>query len=85
MFIVNGNELGIGPISNVRVKNIKVYDNGKGRGSAKIQGVQGATITDVIFQNIYMPGSHKAAENLTEMNFLIQEFNSQVTILKEQN
>lgn len=81
MFIVNGNQLGIGPITDVKVRNVKVYD--KGKGSAKIQGVQGALITDVEFQSIYMPGSGKAAVNTTEMNFLIQEFNSGVTILPE--
>ncbi|MBD0381893.1 glycosyl hydrolase family 28 protein [Paenibacillus sedimenti] len=79
MFIVNGNQLGVGPITDVRVRNVKVYD--KGKGSAKIQGVQGALITNVQFQNIYMPGNGKAAANTTEMNFLIQEFSSGVFIL----
>jgi hypothetical protein len=82
MFIVNGSKLGIGPITDVKVNNIKVHD--KGKGSAKIQGVQGVQITDVTFQNVYMPGEKKAAINLLDMNFLIREFCSGVTILPEQ-
>jgi hypothetical protein len=82
MFIVNGNQLGIGPITDVKVKNIKVYD--KGRGSAKIQGTKGAPITNVKFQNIYMPGQEKAAASLADMNFLIRDFNSGIMILPEE-
>lgn len=79
MFTVNGSNLGVGPVQGVAVKNITVRDIGES--FAKIKGMDGAEITNLIFENVYLPGSGVPAKTLYEMNFLDKEYYSGVTIL----
>lgn len=83
LFTVNGGNHGVGPIQGVTVKNITVRDAGES--FAKIKGVEGAMITDLLFENVYMPGSSTPARTLNEMNFLNKEYYSGVTIKPVQN
>lgn len=61
------------------MKNITVRDLGKS--FAKIKGMEGAEITNLIFENVYLPGSGVPAKTLYEMNFLDKAYYSGVTIL----
>lgn len=81
LFIVNGNGLGVGPVSDVTVSNIKVYDQGKG--SAKLQGAEGAQVSNVTFDHVMMPGLDKAAASLSDLNIHIHEYDQGITILPE--
>ncbi|MDQ0920340.1 S-layer homology domain-containing protein [Paenibacillus sp. V4I5] len=78
MFTVNHNNNGAGPITGVTVKDITVRDAGES--FAKIKGQEGALITGITFENVYMPGSSKPATTLHEMNFTDRAFYSGVTI-----
>lgn len=78
LFTVNHNNNGVGPITGVTVKDITVRDAGES--FAKIKGQEGALITGITFENVYMPGSTKPATTLHEMNFTDREFYSGVTI-----
>lgn len=78
MFTVNSSNNGVGPITGVTVKDITVRDAGES--FAKIKGQEGALITGITFENVYMPGSNKPATTLHEMNFTDREFYSGVTI-----
>jgi len=63
----NGDKKGSGPISNLTVSNIKIYDIGKSPG--KIKGLNDARlISNVIFKNILPPGLNRPAATLQEMN-----------------
>lgn len=67
LYMQNGDKKGSGPISHVKISNIKIYDSGKSPG--KIRGVSTETeISDVVFKNITMPGSTKPAKTLEQMN-----------------
>lgn len=83
MFTVNGSNNGVGPVKDVRVKDITVRDAGES--FAKIKGVEGAEITDLMFENVYMPGASLPATTLHEMNFLSKEHYGDVTIRPVQN
>nr|WP_145164402.1 discoidin domain-containing protein [Paenibacillus terrae] len=83
MFTVNGGSLGVGPISGVTVKNITVRDAGES--FAKINGQDGAMISGLLFENVYMPGSSMPATTLQEMNFLSKEYYSDAKILPVQH
>jgi polygalacturonase len=83
LFTVNASGNGVGPITGVTVKNITVRDAGES--FAKLKGQEGAMITGVTFENVYMPGSTKPASTLHEMNFLDKEYYSGVTIKPVQN
>jgi len=83
MFTVNGGNLGVGPINGVTVKDITVRDAGES--FAKINGQDGAMITGLLFENVYMPGSSTPAATLQEMNFLSKDYFSNVTILPVQH
>ncbi|MGO4344198.1 S-layer homology domain-containing protein [Paenibacillus sp. MCAF9] len=83
MFTVNGGNAGVGPITGVTVKNIIVRDIGEG--FSKLKGMEGAKITNITFENVYMPGKSEPAKNLHEMNFLSKEHYSGVTIKPVQN
>ncbi|MGO4276171.1 glycosyl hydrolase family 28 protein, partial [Paenibacillus sp. TAF58] len=78
LFTVNNNNNGVGPITGVTVKDITVRDAGES--FAKIKGQEGALITGITFENVYMPGSSKPATTLHEMNFTDRAFYSGVTI-----
>jgi uncharacterized protein YjdB/polygalacturonase len=78
LFTVNHNNNGVGPITGVTVEDITVRDAGES--FAKIKGQEGALITGITFENVYMPGSSKPATTLHEMNFTDREFYSGVTI-----
>ncbi|MDD9267226.1 S-layer homology domain-containing protein [Paenibacillus sp. GCM10023248] len=78
LFTVNGGDIGVGPIDGVTVRNITVRDAGES--FAKIKGQEGAPITGLTFENVYMPGSTTPAKTLHEMNFLDREYQSGVTI-----
>lgn len=56
-----------------------------GESFAKIKGVEGAEITDLMFENVYMPGASVPATTLHEMNFLSKEHYGDVTIRPVQN
>lgn len=78
MFTVNSGNNGVGPITGVTVKNITVRDAGES--FAKIKGQQNALISNITFENIYMPGSSVPATTLHEMNFMDKQFYSGVLI-----
>ncbi|RXZ82929.1 hypothetical protein EBB07_08425 [Paenibacillaceae bacterium] len=78
LFTVEHGGNGVGPVNDVTVKDITVRDAGES--FAKIKGQEGAEITNVTFENIYMPGSEEPATTLHEMNFLSREFYSGITI-----
>jgi rhamnogalacturonyl hydrolase YesR len=66
LFMQNGDHLGSGPISDVRISHVRVYDAGETPG--KIGGVNPGTVIDgVRFKDIWMPGMTGAAETLEEM------------------
>jgi len=66
LFMQNGDHLGSGPISDVRISHVRVYDAGRSPG--KIRGVNAETMIDgVRFKDIWMPGMNRAAETLGEM------------------
>lgn len=66
LFMQNGDHLGSGPISDVRISHVRVYDAGRSPG--KIRGVSAGTVIDgVRFKDIWMPGMNRAAETLGEM------------------
>ncbi|WP_426250702.1 hypothetical protein [Paenibacillus pabuli] len=65
------------------MKDITVRDAGES--FAKIKGMEGAMITGLTFENVYMPGSSTPARTLQEMNFLNKEHYSGVTIKPIQN
>ncbi|MEC0309071.1 discoidin domain-containing protein [Paenibacillus lautus] len=83
LFTVNGSNNGVGPVRDVKVKDITVRDAGES--FAKIKGVEGAEITDLMFENVYMPGASVPATTLHEMNFLSKEHYGDVTIRPVQN
>jgi polygalacturonase len=83
LFTINNNGNGVGPITGVNVKNITVRDAGESFG--KIKGLPGALITNINFENVYMPGSTVPATNLHEMNLTNREYYSDVTISPVQN
>ncbi|MGD0030992.1 discoidin domain-containing protein [Paenibacillus illinoisensis] len=78
LFTVNAGNNGVGPISDIRIKDITVRDAGES--FAKMKGMEGAKITDVTFENIYMPGASQPATTLHEMNFLSKEHYDDITI-----
>ncbi len=66
-FLQNGDKKGSGPVSDVLVKNITLYDMGKSPG--KIKGVNDDTgITGITFKNIKLAQQNKVAGSLAEMN-----------------
>ncbi|MFS0868495.1 discoidin domain-containing protein [Paenibacillus xylanilyticus] len=83
IFTVDGSNNGVGPIRDIHVKDITVRDAGES--FAKIKGMEGADITDLTFENVYMPGANEPATTLNEMNFLSKEHYSDVTIKPVQN
>ncbi|PAF32555.1 discoidin domain-containing protein [Paenibacillus sp. 7516] len=78
LFTVNAGNNGVGPISDIKIKDISVRDAGES--FAKMKGMEGAKITDVTFENIYMPGASQPATTLHEMNFLSKEHYDDITI-----
>ncbi|MEC0167670.1 hypothetical protein [Paenibacillus graminis] len=83
LFTVNSSGNGAGPVTGVTVKNITVRDIGESY--AKIKGQEGALITYLTFENVYMPGSTTPATTLQEMNFTDRAYYGGVTILPVQN
>jgi hypothetical protein len=66
-FMQNGDKKGSGPISAIKLNDIRIRDAGKSPG--KIRGVNPATrISEISFKNIYMPGKTLPASTLSEMN-----------------
>ncbi|AIQ69305.1 hypothetical protein PGRAT_17985 [Paenibacillus graminis] len=80
---MNSSGNGAGPVTGVTVKNITVRDIGESY--AKIEGQEGALITNLTFENVYMPGSTTPATTLQEMNFTDRAYYGGVTILPVQN
>lgn len=78
LFTVNAGNNGVGPINDIKIKDITVRDAGES--FSKMKGVEGAPITDVTFENIYMPGASQPATTLHEMNFLSKEHYDDITI-----
>jgi hypothetical protein len=63
----NGDKKGSGPFSDITVKNVNVRDAGKSPG--KIKGLNAlASIKNIKFQNILMPGNLLPATDLKSMN-----------------
>jgi hypothetical protein len=66
LLMQNGDHLGSGPISDVRISHVRVYDAGRSPG--KIRGVSAGTVIDgVRFKDVLMPGMDRAAATLSEM------------------
>lgn len=64
---VSGSKEGTQPISNVTVKDIKVYDTGKN--SSKITGYdQDSLVSGIAFENIQIAGQEGKAASLSDMN-----------------
>jgi autotransporter-associated beta strand protein len=84
VFLVqNGLGDGGGPVSNVLVKNITVRAVGTTGGF--IQGLSSnASISGLIFDHVYMPGSSSPATNLFQMALTNVAFYNNVTILPVQ-
>ncbi|MEK3916480.1 fibronectin type III domain-containing protein [Paenibacillus sp. FSL H7-0331] len=83
LFTVNGSNSGVGSITGITVKNIKVRDAGEG--VAKIKGLPDAPISGITFENVYMPGKTEPATNLYEMNFANKDNYSDISIKPIQN
>jgi hypothetical protein len=67
LFMQNGDKKGSGPISDVTIKNINIYDKGKSPG--KVKGLSSTTaITNVTFKNIYLVSEKRVAASLQDMN-----------------
>jgi hypothetical protein len=65
-FMQNGDKKGSGPISNVRVQHIKIYDMGKSPG--KIKGIgENCQVSNVLFKHIMLPQLGKPATSLQEL------------------
>jgi hypothetical protein len=66
-FMQNGDKKGSGPVSEIAVRNIKIYDAGKSPG--KIKGInEKHLVSNLTFRNIMLPGSGKPAASLQEMH-----------------
>jgi hypothetical protein len=66
-FMQNGDKKGSGPIADIKISNINIYDLGKSPG--KIKGVSDAApVSNVTFKHIMLPGSGIPAGDLKEMN-----------------
>ena len=82
LFMQNGDRLGSGPISDVSIKNVTVYDAGRSPG--KIKGVNAQTrITGVTFKNVRMPGLDRPASDLAEMRITDTANCSNVKVIPE--
>jgi autotransporter-associated beta strand protein len=79
----NGLGDGGGPITNLIVRNITVRDAGTTGGF--LQGISSfASVNNITFDHIYMPGSSQPASNLFQMVMTNVAFYSNVTILPTQ-
>lgn len=81
LFIVDGNGRGVGPVSDVAIRHVKVYN--PGRGSGRLQGTGGAMVSRVTFEQVMMPGAKWPAKSLSEMNIQPNTYAQEVTILFE--
>lgn len=83
LLVQNGLGDGGGPSSNILIKNITVRDAGKTGGF--IKGLSSyASINNITFDHVYMPGSSAPASNLFQMVMTNTAFYSNVTILPAQ-
>jgi hypothetical protein len=83
-FVKDATQVGGGPITGVTVKNIRIRD--KGTTLSQIKGMSSSSsISDLTFENIYMPGSTSPATNLAQMNIVDKEFYQGVKILPVQS
>lgn len=65
-FMQNGDKKGSGPIADLRVRNIKIYDLGQSPG--KLKGInEDRLVGNVTFKNIMLPGFDRPAANLQEI------------------
>ncbi|KAG6814263.1 hypothetical protein H0H92_015378 [Tricholoma furcatifolium] len=78
IFIENGKH-GVGPITDVLVKNVLV--GGQGDTRPLIRGVDGANVSNVAIQNIWIPKAGHFATSLKELGFKHLEFTSNVTLV----
>jgi polygalacturonase/uncharacterized protein YjdB len=77
---VNTGADGSGPIDNVTVRNINIYDRGVTRG--KILGVnEEAKATNFTFENIRMLGNNMSASTLAQMNVTNRNFYENAYVL----
>jgi hypothetical protein len=82
-FVENGLGDGGGPVSNLVVRNITVRDAGTTGGF--LQGISGyASVNNITFDHIFMPGNSQPASNLFQMLMTNVAFYSNVTILPMQ-
>jgi hypothetical protein len=82
-FVENGLGDGGGSITNLTVRNINVRDAGTSGGV--LSGLSWfASVQNVTFENIFMPGSNSPAQNLFQMNVTHLNFASNITILPVQ-
>lgn len=66
LYLQNGDKKGSGPVSDIKIRNVRLSDAGKSPGKIKGAGRR-STVSDVFFQNIQLP-SGMYAGNLAEMN-----------------
>jgi hypothetical protein len=82
-FVENGLGDGGGPITNLTVRNINIRDAGTSGGV--LSGLSSfASVHNVVFENIFMPGSNSPAQNLFQMNVMHVNFATNITILPVQ-
>ena len=64
--LMTGNSQGVGPVTGVKISNVKVRN--AGTTAARVNGLPGALISNVALSNIIMPGKATAATSLAEVN-----------------
>jgi hypothetical protein len=64
--MMTGTSQGIGPVTGVKISNVKVRN--AGTTAARVNGQPGAPISDVALSNIVMPGQTTPATSLAEVN-----------------
>ncbi|MGI5290525.1 glycosyl hydrolase family 28 protein [Nonomuraea polychroma] len=74
-----GANLGVGPIDQVRVANVRVRN--AGTTPARINGLPGAPITGVTLDRVVMPGSTSPATTLQQMNLTNLSNHGPITII----
>jgi len=79
LFVEDG-KAGVGPIKDVLVKNILVLH--QGGSEPLIQGVQGANVTNVTFDNIFLMKGPGSATKITDLGLGEMKFAVNVTLAK---
>ncbi|KAF5382767.1 hypothetical protein D9615_002936 [Tricholomella constricta] len=78
LFVEDG-KVGVGPISDVHVKNVLVM--GTSGTAPLIRGVTGANVSNVEFQNIWLPQATQPAASLEDLGLKELKFATNVTVV----